>query len=196
MTRILLACASRHGATAEIAEEIGDVLRREVPGAVVDVRDAAESGDVDGYDAVVLGSAVYMGRWLPAVRQLVEGCREILASRPVWLFSSGPLGDPPAPLDELAEVETIRTAIGARDHRVFAGGSIGTACVGPSEPPPEPCMRRRATSGTTTRSGASQRTSRRGCSKDLRLPDDAASDSRAPGCVQPRRRLRRPRPGE
>ena len=66
MTRILLACASRHGATAEIAEEIGDVLRREVPGAVVEVRDAAEPGDVDGFDAVVLGSAVYMGRWLPA----------------------------------------------------------------------------------------------------------------------------------
>jgi menaquinone-dependent protoporphyrinogen oxidase len=121
MTRILLACASRHGTTAEIAEEIGDVLRRGVPGAIVDVRDAAEPGDVDGYDAVVLGSAVYMGRWLPAAWQLVQGCQEILAGKPVWLFSSGPLGDPPTPLDELAEVETIRTAIGARDHRVFAG---------------------------------------------------------------------------
>lgn len=69
MTRILLACASRHGATREIAAEIGEVLRREVPGAVVDVRDAGEPGDVDGDDAVLVGSAVYMGRRLSAARR-------------------------------------------------------------------------------------------------------------------------------
>jgi menaquinone-dependent protoporphyrinogen oxidase len=71
----------------------------------------------------VLGSAVYVGRWLDAARELVEGSAEALASRPVWLFSSGPLGPPDAlkpegdPVDAAAIVETTR----AIDHRVFAG---------------------------------------------------------------------------
>jgi menaquinone-dependent protoporphyrinogen oxidase len=40
---------------------------------------------------------------------------------PVWLFSSGPLGDPPVPVDEPAEVTALGAAIGARGHRLFAG---------------------------------------------------------------------------
>ena len=92
MTRILVACATRHGSTAEIAAEIADVLRRNVPGAVVDLREAAKAGEVAGYDAAVIGSAVYMGRWLPTARDLVEGHREVLSAMPVWLFSSGPSG--------------------------------------------------------------------------------------------------------
>ena len=121
MTRILVACASRHGSTAEIAAEIADVLRRDVPGAVVDLRDAAQAGEVAGYDAAVIGSAVYMGRWLPAARDLVEEHREVLSAMPVWLFSSGPVGDPPVPVDELAEVMALRAAVGARGHQLFAG---------------------------------------------------------------------------
>ena len=66
MTRILVACATRHRSTAGIAAEIADMLRRDVPGAVVDVRDAAQASEVAGYDAAVIGSAVYLGRWLPA----------------------------------------------------------------------------------------------------------------------------------
>jgi menaquinone-dependent protoporphyrinogen oxidase len=121
MTRILVACATRHGATAQIAAEIADVLRRNVRGAVVDVRDAAKAGEVAGYDAAVIGSAVYMGRWLPAARDLVERHREVLSAMPVWLFSSGPLGDPSVPVDELAEVTALGVAVGARGHRLFAG---------------------------------------------------------------------------
>jgi len=121
MTRILVACATRHGSTAEIAAEIADVLRRNVPGAVVDLRDAATAGEVAGYDAAVIGSAVYMGRWLPTARDLVEGHREVLSAMPVWLFSSGPLGDPPVPVDEPADVTALGVAVGARGHRLFAG---------------------------------------------------------------------------
>ena len=121
MTRILVACASRHGATAGIAAEIADVLRRNVPAAVVDLRDAANAGEVAGYDAAVIGSAVYMGRWLSAARDLVEGHREVLSAMPVWLFSSGPLGDASVPADELTEVTALGVAIGVRGHRLFAG---------------------------------------------------------------------------
>ena len=121
MTRILVASATRHGTTAEIAAEIADVLRRDVPGAVVDLRDAVNASEMTGYDAAVIGSAVYMGRWLPAARELVEGHREVLSAMPVWLFSSGPLGDPSLPVDELAEVTALGVAVGARDHRLFAG---------------------------------------------------------------------------
>ena len=119
--RIVVACATRHGSTAEIAAEIADVLRRNVSGAVVDLRDAAKAGEMAAYDAAVIGSAVYMGRWLPAARDLVQGHREVLSAMPVWLFSSGPLGDPSVPVDELAEVTALGVAIGARGHRLFAG---------------------------------------------------------------------------
>ncbi|MCY7343612.1 MAG: flavodoxin domain-containing protein [Pseudonocardia sp.] len=121
MTTILVAVASRHGATDEIAQEIAEVLRREVPGAAVEVRDAAEPGDLAGCDAVLVGSAIYMGRWLPAARHLVERHRAQLSTVPVWLFSSGPVGDPPPPVDDLAEVTALGGTIGARGHRVFAG---------------------------------------------------------------------------
>jgi menaquinone-dependent protoporphyrinogen oxidase len=61
--RVLVSAASRHGSTAEIAERIGSVLREELVDvrAQVDVLPADAVGDIDGYDVLVLGSAVYMG---------------------------------------------------------------------------------------------------------------------------------------
>ena len=100
---------------------IADSVRTNLPrGAVVDVRPAAEVADAASYDAIVLGSAVYMGRWMEEARQAATR----IASQPpslVWLFSSGPIGDPPNPHEEPAEVHEIVTATGARGHRLFAG---------------------------------------------------------------------------
>ena len=121
MTTVLVAVAGKHGATADIAREIAKVLRHELPSTDVEVRDAADPGDLDRFDAVLVGSAIYMGRWLPAARHLVERHRAQLAAVPVWMFSSGPLGDPPRPVDDLAEVTTLGSSIRARGHRVFAG---------------------------------------------------------------------------
>ena len=122
MTRILVACATRHGATAEIAAEIADVLRRNVADAVVDLRDAASAGEVAAHDAAVIGRAVHLGRWLPAARDLAAGHREVLSAMPVWLlFYSGPLGEPSVPVDEPTEVAELGVAVGARGHRPFAG---------------------------------------------------------------------------
>lgn len=63
---------------------------------------------VGGYDAVVLGSAVYVGRWLEPARELVDAHAEELAARPTWLFSSGPIGDPPKPeADDAVQIAEI-----------------------------------------------------------------------------------------
>ena len=121
MTAVLVAVAGRHGATAGIAEEIASVLRRELPEAQVEVRDAADPGDLTRFDAVLVGSAIYMGRWLPAARHLVESHRAQLAAVPMWMFSSGPLGDPPRPLDDLTEVAALGAGVAARGHQVFSG---------------------------------------------------------------------------
>ncbi len=120
MTRVLVASASRYGATEGIAEAIGSTLAR--AGLDVDVRRAEEVESLEGYDAAVLGSGVYMGHWLEAARGLVEEHAAELSSIPTWLFSSGPIGDPPKPAEGKAvQVEDIVEKTGARGHALFAG---------------------------------------------------------------------------
>jgi menaquinone-dependent protoporphyrinogen oxidase len=123
--RVLVATASRHGATAEIAEEIAATLRTKLgatyPDAAVDVRAADEVTTVDGYDAALLGSGVYMGHWLKPARALVENHVEALWQIPVWLFSSGPIGDPAKPREDPADVASLGDSVRARGHRLFAG---------------------------------------------------------------------------
>ena len=92
---VLVAAASKYGATAEIAEAIGRALRE--GGVAADVRPVEQAGDLAGYAGVVLGSAVYVGRWLEPGRRFVDEHAEELAAKPTWLFSSGPVGDPPKP---------------------------------------------------------------------------------------------------
>jgi menaquinone-dependent protoporphyrinogen oxidase len=118
--RVLVAVASRHGAAREIAEAVGGTLAE--AGIAVDVRDADGGPAPEDYDAVVLGSAVYMGRWLGPARDYVDLHADALAARPVWLFSSGPIGDPPKPApDEAVDVAEIVERTGATEHRLFPG---------------------------------------------------------------------------
>ena len=69
---------------------------------------------------MVLGSAVYMGQWMKPARELVERSAAALAARPVWLFSSGPVGEPPKPAGNPVDVTKILQAAKARDHWIFA----------------------------------------------------------------------------
>jgi menaquinone-dependent protoporphyrinogen oxidase len=122
--RVLVSAASRHGSTAEIAERIGRVLREELANAaaaVVDVVPPAEVADPARYDALVLGSAVYMGHWLDAALALARRFASGGAGRPVWLFSSGPVGDPPRPDQQPVDVGSVVAATRAREHRLFSG---------------------------------------------------------------------------
>jgi menaquinone-dependent protoporphyrinogen oxidase len=110
--KVLVTAATKYGATAEIAQAIGDTLRDH--GLDPTVIPPQQVDSLDGYDAVVLGSAVYAGHWLKPARELVDRAGH-LADRPVWLFSSGPVGDPPKPEEDPVDVAEILTATAARE---------------------------------------------------------------------------------
>jgi menaquinone-dependent protoporphyrinogen oxidase len=127
---ILVAFASRHGATDEIAQAIGESLRSQ--GLSVDVRRVEDVESVMRYDAFVVGSAVYMGRWLRSARRFVERHAEALALRPTWLFSSGPVGTAQPSAADSFEAADLVEATGARDHHLF-GGKLARSELGAAE---------------------------------------------------------------
>lgn len=118
--RILVTAASRHGSTSEMASAIGTALTD--AGLDVVVKAVYELDGVAGYNAVVLGSGVYMGRWIPEAAEFVTRHAIELRARPVWLFSSGPVGSPdPKPVGDPIGIAELMTAVRARGHRTFAG---------------------------------------------------------------------------
>jgi menaquinone-dependent protoporphyrinogen oxidase len=76
---------------------------------------------LNAYDAVVLGSAVYAGRLLEPARSFIDQHAVELAGLPVWLFSSGPIGDPPLPAEVPPEAATLAERTGARGYHSFSG---------------------------------------------------------------------------
>jgi menaquinone-dependent protoporphyrinogen oxidase len=119
--KILVAYGSERGGTAGIAEQIGEALRD--AGASADVRPAREVQGLAGYDAVLVGGALYAGVWHEDARRFVIRQAAALRERPVWFFSSGPLDDsasraaiPPTP-----SVERLMDHVGASGHATFGG---------------------------------------------------------------------------
>ena len=146
MNKVLVVYASRHGATRGIAQRIGDVLRSE--GLEVDVAPADHAAGVGTADAVVVGSAVYMGSWLKEGIDFIKRNEVLLADLPLWLFSSGPLpgssrekGPSVDPLTDALgpeegpgsggrkKIAEITAATYPKDHRVFLGA------FDPDDPP-------------------------------------------------------------
>ena len=125
--KVLVAYASKYGSTKGIAEFIGEKLRQR--GIEADVLEVGAVMDAGIYDAFVIGSAVYMFHWIKDARQFISRNRALLASRPVWLFSSGPTGSKATDskgrdLREVSgpkEIGELRESITPRDHRVFFG---------------------------------------------------------------------------
>jgi menaquinone-dependent protoporphyrinogen oxidase len=134
VTDVLVAYASKHGSTAEIAATIAETLR--ASGVRVDCVEASEVENVDGYDAVVLGSAVYIRRWRGDAKSFLRKHRAQLAQRPLWVFSSGPVGDPNRDPDpawlEPPKIVTQVERLDAREHVVF-GGRMPTNPRGPTQ---------------------------------------------------------------
>jgi menaquinone-dependent protoporphyrinogen oxidase len=136
--RVLVVYASKYGATREIAEVLGATL--DELGARATVVAAGELPEVGDHDVVVVGSAVYNGRWLDAARRFVSTRRGDLERLPTWFFSSGPTGGSPE-----AEAAVLRSCgldtpvprgmsgaarqIGVRGHATF-GGTIGEGATG------------------------------------------------------------------
>ena len=117
---VIIVVGSKHGSTRAIAKVVGDELRN--GGLDVSIVDAdADDISLDGYDAAVIGSAVYVGRWMKDARAFLDANRESLRRMPLWLFSSGPLQGGSEQPDDLAEVRAFADDVDARDHRVFAG---------------------------------------------------------------------------
>ena len=122
--RVLVVYASRYGATRGIAERIAGNLNES--GHEASAASAKAVSDLDGYDAFVVGSAVFIGSWMKEASEFVRRNHEALAARPAWLFSSGPVGPTiqqenvreTAVPREIAEFETL---IRPRGHRVFCG---------------------------------------------------------------------------
>ena len=117
--KVLVSAASRHGATSEIARAIAEALAGD--GIEVDLRQPEQVASLTPYDGVVLGSGVYAGRWLGSVKRLIERESAALAGKPVWLFSSGPLGDPLKPEQDPEDVALLMKRTNAVGHRTFAG---------------------------------------------------------------------------
>jgi len=119
---VLVAHASKHGSTAEIADAIAAELRER--GLTAESASVDDVAGLDGYDAVILGSAVYMKRWRGDGRRFLRKHGKQLAAMPFWVFSSGPVGDPAKDNPSWQEPKrTIARAekLGARDHVVFGG---------------------------------------------------------------------------
>jgi menaquinone-dependent protoporphyrinogen oxidase len=85
---LLLAYATKHGSTREVAEEIAETLG--ASGYEVDVRAAAVVHDLDEYDGVILGGSLYMGRWHADAIDFLKRHRRALATIPVAIFALGP----------------------------------------------------------------------------------------------------------
>lgn len=116
--KVLVTASGRYGSTQEIAESIGQKIAEH--GHEVSVIPSPEVETVDGFDVVVMGGAVYAGQWLRDGRELIKRVGGDLISLPLYLFSSGPLGDtmdaaPPPLMTEILQ------PLQARDHAVFGG---------------------------------------------------------------------------
>lgn len=121
---ILITVGSRHGSTVDIGNAIADTLHtfgHHVTCPTIDVARTMPASRLDQVDAFVVGSAVYGGRWLESPRRFVEALTETLRGRPLWLFSSGPVGDPPKPEDDPVDIAGLIEDSGARGHVIFAG---------------------------------------------------------------------------
>ena len=132
MAKVLVAYASRLGGTRGIAQAIGNGLGSR--GHEVIVKSVSDVSNVDEFDAIVLGSGVFANHWHKPALEFGRRNEAALKARPVWLFSSGPVGDikNPGPLADPKEVAALRERLRPRDHQIF-WGSLDRAALDRSD---------------------------------------------------------------
>jgi menaquinone-dependent protoporphyrinogen oxidase len=115
--RVLVTYASKHGSTHEVAERVAATIQNS--GAEVDTLPVNQAEDPSRYDAVVIGSSVYYGRWMQEAVEFVARNRSELALRMVWLFSVGPLGH--GAKTEPVDISRLVESTHAWGHHLFSG---------------------------------------------------------------------------
>lgn len=128
--RILMVTASRHGSTDEIGQEIAASLA--AAGFVVTVSEPGDVSAVTGYDAVVLGSAVYYGRWMAAMGEFVERLADQLRHARLWLYWSGPVARQRPHRGGAGSPEAYVRRLEPRGWREF-GGKVDARTLGRGE---------------------------------------------------------------
>ena len=117
---VLVATASKHGATTEIGEVIAGTLEQHRH--TVETRAAGHVQSLEQFDAVVVGAAVYAGRWVKDAHRFVDRFESELSARPLWVFSSGPTGTPPEPQpDDLVDIADVIERLQPKETVVFGG---------------------------------------------------------------------------
>jgi menaquinone-dependent protoporphyrinogen oxidase len=124
--KVLVVYGSKHGATKEIAEKIGEVLKGE--GATVDIFSADNVKNAADYQGFVIGSSVYFGQWRKEVKDFISANEKTLSACPVWFFCSGPTG-PGDPVKQMGGwvvspgLKPVIERIKPRDTAVFHGNA-------------------------------------------------------------------------
>jgi menaquinone-dependent protoporphyrinogen oxidase len=95
---ILVGFATRYGSTQEVAEAIAATLRES--GLAVDCQPMKEVRSLEGYGGVVLGTPLYVFRWLKDAKSFLSRHRQALTQRPVAVFALGPTNDVPKDWEE------------------------------------------------------------------------------------------------
>ena len=117
---IYVITATKHGSTREIGAAIAERLCERGHDAIA--IDAEDAGRLDAESPVVLGSPIYMGKWLKSARAVLDALAAEPLERLIFTFSVGPLGDPPKPIDAKPEEEVERfCAERAVSDRMFTG---------------------------------------------------------------------------
>lgn len=118
---VLVVYGSARGGTEGLAQLVAEGLGEE--GCPAEVVAARRAGDLGGYEAVVVGGALYAGRWHRDARRYVARHRRELSRVPTYFFSSGPLDDSAASgeIEPVPGVRKLMARVGARGHVTFGG---------------------------------------------------------------------------
>jgi len=116
---ILIAYASKYGATREVAEKIAQRLQK--AGKQAEAKSVKEIADLGKPEGVIVGSALYQGGWLPEATAFVRKNAAALSRIPTWLFSVGPLATEVDDEEQPIELAEFRDKIAHKHHAVFHG---------------------------------------------------------------------------
>jgi menaquinone-dependent protoporphyrinogen oxidase len=119
--RVLVTWGSKRGGTTGIGQMLAAALAR--PGIDVVAAPAAEVRAITGFDAAIVGGALYANRWAASTRRFVNRNAQSLRKIPVWFFSSGPLDDSAdrTIIPATTQVAVLAERVGAKGHVTFGG---------------------------------------------------------------------------